>query len=988
MPAAFNKEDMDMRVVYNKGGKRNGYHETVRDFDHPPDWDNEYSDEDAVFMQGGNLDRSSATKPLMFPRARTKARLNHSACARCRPIINAICCFLFLVLSLGSLMGLVVYFVNKHNKKLSSLEKNIQAASISAKILADQSKPDFSTIVGCDDVTVDDVWTVGIPKLLTESAFRPLDVNQDGVLDVILGFATGADGMSVPRIVCDIYFDGVYPCFGGLLALEGATGRELWRHYADHELYGINCEADLNKDGVNDCLAGGRAGAFRAVSGKDGTLLWNFGKQEAKNAIMNLYTAHIIADIDGDGVVDVLAIHGGDPLQDPGSPHRLSGRILLMSGATGHVIRWMGVPDGRESYYSPQIYTWPDGTDLVLFGTGGETHGGSLWVVTLADLIRGDIDMARPLFTDAHKGVMTPPVLVDLTGDGVEDIVLPVFNSSVLAIDGLNFSVIWNYTLPMSESYHTPSPGYYNDDDVPDFLIKSAKGPGFPVYFYSETTVLDGRTGQPLITPPIRDTVGAQASSLTVGVEGRGNDLFLYWAADCLDHPGEGGEFKFVEGTNVHEQSRSDFCKLRFKTKGYSKIYAIGRHIVAPGATVYYSEERKTLEHASWQNTTQMGIDFVASHPEYLEEYRKFAAFDADDTALTEDPEPGTELFPIEEGNESLFETPILDPSIRTTYKKGPKRPLDSFPFDERKKSGYPDYEYTAPILDEPYRSLERGPSLSGLNDDRYHKHQKQRIPNSDYGRSRVRPRNTKPDMTSISDIQQKQAIKPIAMRDTRVNTQTTNDNSIAYTIGRKRKLQSDKYNEKIGNSNFFQNRKRKRRHVGPHDEEGLQRLLSTGSLMPSLLPQNHKNYNHSIELVFATYWFFPAKTRAILPQDQKCIEKKMSEEEIRFDPKSSYYGMDHDAYEHTITDECLRSSGHDLPKEGTYESQTLYNPFNIHMGQMTVYRVRITCKCSNATDVVTSGKRCGHVLPFNQQQWRSYMGNHADSIWAPRTGN
>ena len=58
--------------------------------------------------------------------------------------------------------------------------------------------------------------------------------------------------------------------------------------------------------------------AFQAISGKDGALIWNFDTQDAKNDIMNLYTAQLIKDIDGDGVVDVLAIHGGDPLQDPG----------------------------------------------------------------------------------------------------------------------------------------------------------------------------------------------------------------------------------------------------------------------------------------------------------------------------------------------------------------------------------------------------------------------------------------------------------------------------------------------------------------------------------------------------------------------------------------------------------------------------------------------------------------------------------------------
>jgi len=38
---------------------------------------------------------------------------------------------------------------------------------------------------------VDDVWVSGFAKLMTESALRLLDVNHDGTLDVLLGFATG-----------------------------------------------------------------------------------------------------------------------------------------------------------------------------------------------------------------------------------------------------------------------------------------------------------------------------------------------------------------------------------------------------------------------------------------------------------------------------------------------------------------------------------------------------------------------------------------------------------------------------------------------------------------------------------------------------------------------------------------------------------------------------------------------------------------------------
>lgn len=60
---------------------------------------------------------------------------------------------------------------------------------------------------------------------------------------------------------------------------------------------------------------------------------------------------------------------------------------------------------------------------------------------------------ARAIYTDAFKGVMTPPVLADVTGDGVEDIIVAVFNSSVLAFDGWTYKVIWNYTVPLTESY-------------------------------------------------------------------------------------------------------------------------------------------------------------------------------------------------------------------------------------------------------------------------------------------------------------------------------------------------------------------------------------------------------------------------------------------------------------------------------------------------------------------------------------------------------
>lgn len=61
-----------------------------------------------------------------------------------------------------------------------------------------------------------------------------------------------------PKITCDIYFDGIKECGGGVLALDGQTGEQIWRHYTENEIFALNCNADLDGDGINDCIAAGR----------------------------------------------------------------------------------------------------------------------------------------------------------------------------------------------------------------------------------------------------------------------------------------------------------------------------------------------------------------------------------------------------------------------------------------------------------------------------------------------------------------------------------------------------------------------------------------------------------------------------------------------------------------------------------------------------------------------------------------------------------
>ena len=61
----------------------------------------------------------------------------------------------------------------------------------------------------------------------------------------------------------------------------------------------------------------------------------------------------------------------------------------------------------------------------------------------------------------------------------------------------------------------------------------------------------------------------------------------------------------------------------------------------------------------------------------------------------------------------------------------------------------------------------------------------------------------------------------------------------------------------------------------------------SPGTLAPPLLSETDPDYARSMDVMFATYWFYPAKTTILFPEDEACIKLKMDIEANRFDPNS-----------------------------------------------------------------------------------------------------
>ena len=135
-------------------------------------------DDDGANDDSGTDD--GVAKPLMHPRKRLRStdtvvpRHHHHRFSRYSHIVWPIVYLLLFIGGLAVFVWLVIYVVNAYSAGMMAMDTSGR-----------------QRIVGCDHVTVEDVWVLGLPKLMTESAIRMLDVNEDGHLDVVMGFATG-----------------------------------------------------------------------------------------------------------------------------------------------------------------------------------------------------------------------------------------------------------------------------------------------------------------------------------------------------------------------------------------------------------------------------------------------------------------------------------------------------------------------------------------------------------------------------------------------------------------------------------------------------------------------------------------------------------------------------------------------------------------------------------------------------------------------------
>jgi hypothetical protein len=188
---------------------------------------------------------------------------------------------------------------------------------------------------------------------------------------------------------------------------------------------------DINADDIPDLFVGTTGGdrSVRALSGKDGSMLWQFDTHLYGQGGW-VYQVFIKYDYNDDGIPDVLAATGDDAYDQ--GPKRIfcldgtNGAIIWQELAGGPAFSVIGTPDFNG-----------DGQPDVIAGTSNESE--SQGFVKGIDGATGNTEWT---FTASGTSVWALSLLSDITGDNVREVVAGDFGGNYYFLNPVDGSYL------------------------------------------------------------------------------------------------------------------------------------------------------------------------------------------------------------------------------------------------------------------------------------------------------------------------------------------------------------------------------------------------------------------------------------------------------------------------------------------------------------------------------------------------------------------
>lgn len=310
------------------------------------------------------------------------------------------------------------------------------------------------------------LWSSFRDSITSFSSPRAIDLNGDGVKDIVVG--GGTDGIAADN---------------GIMAFNGIDGSLLWNRATHDEIFVSANFQDINNDGIPDVFIGGRQAQFYAVDGSNGDLIWEFYPNPypvapGDSGLWNFYSPQFIPDINGDALPDLLVTNGGDHSLPLWETNRPPGHLMILNAANGEILAKAVVPDSAETYCSPLVIDLQNnGTLWVLYGTGGESLGGHFYVVPLNDLINNTLENSVELAAHPTRGFIAPASVHRSISHGGFDIIVQGFGGTIYKFNGSTLTQEWATTIAGAESSSQPTIGNFSGGDfIPDVFSVLYKG--------------------------------------------------------------------------------------------------------------------------------------------------------------------------------------------------------------------------------------------------------------------------------------------------------------------------------------------------------------------------------------------------------------------------------------------------------------------------------------------------------------------------------